>query len=117
MLIFPLVFINGKAQTVKSYNELVAQAVLQKLLTSQGSTFFEREYGSLLRQCMFDGIDDVTLARLAYWARQALKDEPRVTILDINTDTTGGKDAKVYLKIAYRLTQTNQIQNISISLP
>jgi phage baseplate assembly protein W len=112
---YPIEIANGKV-VIADFERGIAQSIVGLLSNSSGSTFFDRGTGSLLRQCMYEPIIDVRLAKLEYYIKQVLKKEPRINVQRIDLDNTQIKDGVVIARIFYNITSTNENRNVSLNL-
>ncbi len=116
MIKFPIVIEDGKVAKVSNYQELIEQSIKSLLMESEGSNFFDRSYGSLLKQCLFEPISEVGLARLQYFARQVLSKEKRINVQRIEIDDSNKKDGVVKVNIFYNIIATNSNSNITLQI-
>ena len=116
MVKFPIQIVNGKVQTVSIYKEQIEQSLLNRLLTSMGTTFFDRDFGALVKQSLFESIDALAITRLKVWAKDALKQETRITVNRIQVDTTRANERVVVLQVFYKIIQTGENTSLNVTL-
>lgn len=105
----------GKIKTNRGVERL-EQSMRQILITPKGTRFFVPTFGSMLYSIVFEPNDFILSDLACLYAREAIEEwEPRVKILDIQTDYE--TDPKVlFMNIVYKVLSTNSMENFVYAL-
>lgn len=107
-LSYPTKLIGG-AWHYEQGNPLLAQSIAVLLSTPKGTKFFLPEYGSRLRELVFEPNDVVLEDLLAHFIYEAISEwEKRVSY--IGTTFTRGEDV-IYCTISYKILASNEIDS------
>lgn len=105
---YPLQLVDGKPLTV-SGKELVEQSVIDVLENQLGTRFFFAQYGSRLKNLIFEQNDDVLFSLLNVLIFEAVRDwETRIQFIRVDCSR---QDAYVECKIYYRILNSNEIDS------
>lgn len=116
MITLPIKITNGKVDVASDYSKMIEQSIRSLLMSSQGDIFFGRSYGSLVRQCLFEPISEVGIARLNYFVRETLRQEKRINVQRLEVDDSNKKNGVILINIYYNIISTNKNSNISITV-
>jgi phage baseplate assembly protein W len=110
---FPLrVNASGGVALVQREREL-EEAMQLILMTYPGERPMRPEFGSRLRDFVFRGISDETMAEIALEVRNALlRWEPRVDVVDVVVTPDPDDRSLVYIDISYRPKNVNDRRNL-----
>jgi len=103
---FPVKPVNGALRYVR-YEEDIEQAIQIILLTSNGERAMMREFGTGMRDLLFEPNSDATRARIADLVRRALVAwEPRILLEGVQV-TQGDEPNLVLIHVDYVVQATN----------
>lgn len=102
----------GGIDTV-SEQESVRQAILLLLSTSPGERVMRPKYGCDLNRLVFSTNNDTTAGLAIHYVKQAIhRWEPRITVINVDANSQGEDDNKLYIELNYRVRLTNQNDNL-----
>ena len=108
-LALPLVLRQGAVSTI-SDTELIEQSITTILNTPKGSRFFLPEFGSRLKELMFEPNDEVLQDLLRLFIFEAMREwEKRCEFVDVEFSKPSGESIDCAIK--YRILQSNQINS------
>ena len=108
-LAMPLVLRQGAVDTISDI-PLIEQSIITILNTPKGSRFFLPEFGSRLKELLFEPNDDVLQDLLRFFVFEALRDwEKRAEFVDIVFDKPS--EDVLNCEIKYRILQSNEINS------
>jgi phage baseplate assembly protein W len=116
MIKFPIEATNGRTETVANYESQINQQLATRLSTSKGSAMGAREYGGLLRVCLFDPSTEVAFARLLYHTRQACRQEKSITLRSARVQARKIDDGIAEVSIVYSINATSKTQNLKLNM-
>jgi phage baseplate assembly protein W len=104
--------VNGKI-AISLYEEDIKEAILIILLTAKGERLMRPDFGCGVNDYVFSPINSVNISRIENEVREALTLwEPRIEVLDINTDTNEADNGKLLIEITYKVRATNTRFNL-----
>jgi phage baseplate assembly protein W len=93
--------------------EKVSMSIRQILGTKRGSRVMDRDFGTDLREILFDPIDEVSIARVRFTIMDALQTwERRIDILDVDVSIDRVKEGIIDVEIFYRVIATQLEGNL-----
>lgn len=93
--------------------EKVKMAIRQILGTRLGTRVIDRNWGSDLRDLIFDPIDDVTATALRLAITEALRTwERRITVLNVQVSLDQAAEGILDAEVIFRIIATQQIGNL-----
>jgi len=105
---FPLNLVDGSANLV-SDNLLIQQSIVDILNTPKGGRFFLPQYGSRLRELIFEVNDDLLIDLMKVFIVGALNEwEKRIAIKDVIFDV---RDTTVDCRITYTVLSRNEVDS------
>jgi len=112
---FPVeVWPNGGVATVDGIANL-EKAMRIILSTYEGERPMRPQFGSRLRDFLFDGISPDSIVAIAREVRRALGNcEPRARVEDVHVSTEGATRGRVDIAITYTVLATNDEHNLVV---
>lgn len=108
-LALPLVLRQGAVTTI-SDKELIEQSIVTILNTPKGSRFFLPEFGSRLKELMFEPNDTVLQDLLRLFIFEAMREwEKRAQFVDVKFSKPN--EESIDCEIKYRILQSNEIDS------
>lgn len=105
-VVYPFVVVGGSVTTITG-EQAVKQSVLDILSTQIGEVFFNRGYGSDIKEQIFDPNDLVLAQMLELSAAKALKKwEKRITFVGSKAVIS---NAQISITVAYRIMGQNEL--------
>lgn len=93
--------------------EKIAMSIRQILGTKRGSRVIDRDFGTDLKEILFDPIDEVSVARVRFTIMDALQTwERRVDILDVDVSIDRVKEGIIDVEIFYKVISTQLEGNL-----
>lgn len=111
---FP-VRLDATAQDVAraEYEEDIRQSILIILETSPGERVMRPDFGSGLRDMVFEPVSYTTAALLKQRVDQALVEwEPRINVREVTVKIVGAARNRLDIEIAYQVRATNTFYNL-----
>lgn len=109
---FPIQTKQGKSEVLTRLSA-IQQSVLQRLMTQQGSVFFDRSFGSRLYELLFEP-NDLVRKSLAYtFCKEALETESRIKLRAIEINQA---DKTMEIRVIYTLLSSNEIETINFEI-
>lgn len=106
---FPIVLKNGGSPALENGNPLVSQSITIILNTPIGSRFMLPEYGSRLRELIFEPNDEVLIDLMKVFIYEALSMwEKRARFTNVTFEA--GEDI-IYCTIYYRVLASNEVES------
>jgi phage baseplate assembly protein W len=103
--------IDGKI-TVSKYEEDIQEAIRIILGTAKGERLMRPDFGCVLNEYVFSSMNTANLRLIEYSVREALIQwEPRIEVLDVQTDTQYANEGKLMINIEYEVRATNTMLN------
>lgn len=98
--------------TLENDRELVNQSLLILFTETEGSEFYREQYGSKIRQIMFEPNDDIAKGLLDYFIVDAIqKWERRIKIADIIYSQPPDQPSTINCRIFYIIKQSSEIDS------
>lgn len=105
---YPITLVGGSVQ-LQQGEALVEQSIITILNTPKGSRFFLPEYGSRLKELLFETNDDVLFDLLEVFIHEAITEwEKRAKFVKANFER---KDDAVFCEIHYSILPSNQVNS------
>lgn len=96
-----------------SYEEDIRQSLEILFSTGKGERVMLPEYGSDLRELLFDAMDNTRLNFVRELVRMAvLRYEPRIDLIGIELDSSDFLDGVLYIQLDYTVRKTNTRSNM-----
>jgi hypothetical protein len=96
--------------------EKVIMSIKQILGTKIGSRVIDRDFGSDLRELLFDPIDELSSARVRFAISSAIQQwERRAELLDIEISLLRVAEGVMEAKIEFQIISTQQVGNLVYS--
>lgn len=93
--------------------EKIAMSIRQILGTKRGSRVMDRNFGTDLREILFDPIDEISMARVRFTIMDALQTwERRIEILDVDVSIDRAKEGIIDVEIFYHVISTQMEGNL-----
>lgn len=102
----------GRIQT-SSMEEDIQEAIEIILGTAKGERIMRRNFGSKIKEFVFESADATTLNLLKREVQLALSEwEPRITDLTVEVFKDPKQQSKLVIEINYRVRKTNNLFNL-----
>ncbi len=112
-LAFPVEVGDSGELPYESAEAKVQQSLLIILGTARGERVMRPEFGSRLRELVFQPINASTKGRIVQYVTEAIaKWEPRVDLLRVDVTEDAATAGKLLVDIEYRVRPTNSIFNL-----
>jgi phage baseplate assembly protein W len=96
-----------------SSTEKIVMAMRQILGTKIGSRVIDRNFGSDLRDILFNPIDEISVARVRFAVTSALQRwERRVELLSVDVDISSAKDGLIDVLVQFKVISTQEVSNL-----
>lgn len=93
--------------------EKISMSIRQILGTKRGGRVMDREFGTDLREILFDPIDEISVARVRFTIINALQTwEKRIDVLDVDVSIAKVKEGLIEVEVFYRVIATQQEGNL-----
>lgn len=91
----------------------IEESIRLILSTAKGERVMRPEFGCGIHEFTFAAIDTTTLTRIESTVEAALTEwEPRIEVIDVDTDTGELDTGRLDIQIDYRVKQTNDERNL-----
>lgn len=98
---------NGKI-AISEYEEDIREAIRIILGTAKGERVMRPEFGCGIHEYVFTSMNAVNLSLIETSVRDALTLwEPRIELVNVNTDAEKADEGKLFINIDYRVRATN----------
>lgn len=98
---------NGKI-AISEYDEDIKEAIRIILGTAKGERVMRPEFGCGIHEYVFTSMNAVNLSLIETSVRDALTLwEPRIELVNVNTDAGKADEGKLFINIDYRVRATN----------
>jgi uncharacterized protein len=98
---------------MSEYEQDIKESIYIILSTSKGERVMRADFGCGIHDLVFSVINTRTLGEVESNIRDALTEfEPRIDSLEVTATADGETDAKLLLKIDYRVRETNNRDNL-----
>lgn len=95
------------------YEEDIRQAILLILETNFGERVMRPDFGSGLRELVFEPLNTTTMALAQHRVEQALISwEPRIRVQEVRVSAEGASRNKLLINITYEVRATNTFYNL-----
>jgi phage baseplate assembly protein W len=109
---FPISTESG-AMPLVAYEEDIRQAILLILETNLGERVMRPDFGSGLRELVFEPLNTTTMALVQHRVEQALIAwEPRIRVQEVRVTAEGSSRNKLLVNISYEVRSTNTFYNL-----
>lgn len=106
---YPLELVGGSIQLQRNY-PLVIQSIIEILNTPKGTRFFNPDYGSRLKEMLFEPNDEVLQDLLKVFIYEAIRDwEKRAKY--VSTSFTFNDTGAVMCEISVRILPSNRVES------
>ncbi len=103
---------NGKI-AVSEYDEDIKEAIRIILGTAKGERVMRPDFGCGIHEFVFTSLNAVNLSLIETSVREALTLwEPRIELINVNTDAEKADEGKLFINIDYRVRVTNTEFNL-----
>ncbi len=103
---------NGKI-AVSEYDEDIKEAIRIILGTAKGERIMRPDFGCGIHEFVFTSLNAVNLSLIETSVRDALTLwEPRIELINVNTDAENADEGKLFINIDYRVRVTNTEFNL-----
>jgi len=110
---FPLRVDRRGALAIVRGDEDVREAIQVIIGTAPGDRPMRPEFGCGIHDYVFESIDAYTVSCIEREVRVALdRWEPRIDVLDIETDTSRAEAGELQIQLTYALRATSDIRNL-----
>tara|TARA_A200000159_G_scaffold112223_1_gene105275 strand:- start:13078 stop:13479 length:402 start_codon:yes stop_codon:yes gene_type:complete len=95
----------------------IKRAILNLFSYRKGEKFFNADFGSGVPDLLFEPFDSVTAGSIKSEIQSLLEEnEPRVSLIEIVIDLDES-NYEYEISIEYLIPETNQVNNVTLSLP
>lgn len=92
--------------------ELIRQSIRRILETTVGTVFFNRDFGSYIRELIFEPNDSILFSLLDFHVVEAVvKWEKRVESIETVIETNEQDSSRVDVRLTYRILPSNEIDS------
>lgn len=107
--------VDGVFRSTYQTSEAIKTNLINFLLTGRGERYMNANFGSNIRNYLFNQINDTELGALEQTTKESIElNFPRVSIQEVSISSQPDKNT-IAMKVAYSVKQTNIADTISIN--